>query len=67
MSLGNNDDPRVMDWFDARKKEHLVAYRHIQKHGHWPPGWPIGPLCGLWTVVILNKLADAYIEDQGLR
>lgn len=51
-----------MDWFDPKDPSHVAAYRHLEKHGYWPDGWPLGPLPTLWQHILISRLADCWVE-----
>ena len=54
------------DWFDPKNKEHLKAYRHLQKHAAWPSGFiPLGvELSPMWQVLVVNKMAECFLEEK---
>ncbi len=61
------DPYKATDWFDPKDINHLKAYAHLQETGVWPEGWPLGPLPHLWTIILANKLAAAYLDLMGVR
>ena len=65
----------ITDWFDINNQDHLNAYSHLHgKHGQWPDGFydnmpeevkdAIGRSSGTWSLILMNKLADAYINKH---
>lgn len=56
-----------IDWFNPRNLNHLKAYKHLQKTGVWPEGFVKGDLPVHWQVLLLNLLADAYLDIMGVR
>jgi hypothetical protein len=54
----------IYEFFDPYNMDHIEAYQHLGKTGHWPEGFlpeniEIAPL---WQIRILEKLANAWID-----
>lgn len=56
----------IISFFDVTNKEHLIAYRYLERHGYWPEGFlPHGiEMTNLWQVVLASRLANAYITEK---
>ena len=55
------------DWFDARNKDHIVAYLYYQKNEKFPEGFIpddviVTKLSDCWFIMKF-ELARAYVED----
>jgi hypothetical protein len=57
----------VAGFFDPHNIEHLKAYKLLQQNGQWPDYFyqhlkGLDFQNGAWSILIANKMADAYIE-----
>lgn len=55
----------IRDWFDVKNKEHIKAWRHLERHGSWPKDFvpsdlELGPL---WHIDVMSKLASQYVHE----
>ena len=62
----NKMKENFVDFFDPKNMEHIRAYNDLRSTGKWPPVFwnkikdmEISPN---WNVMIMAKLADAWIE-----
>ena len=56
----------IVDWFDCSKREHLLAYKHLQETGTWEWGFlPENILFPVaWSVLITGKIADYFLNRE---
>ena len=59
----------IIDWFDVNNFEHILGYDYLIRTGHWPVGFiPEGTeFVPNWNILIMSKLADAYINVKKLK
>jgi hypothetical protein len=60
------DPLNLINWFNPYDRAHLAAWKHLQDKGSWPEGFlpPYVKIGTLWSVGILNKLAQAFVEEK---
>lgn len=53
----------IEEWFDVKNVEHVLAYRYLGKHGHWPENFiPKHVIClGPWQVSLMAKMSEAWV------
>jgi hypothetical protein len=61
----------IVEFFDPYNIEHIRAYRHLQEQGMWPVGFipenvKKSPVPSGWTILMVNKIADAWIDHMPL-
>lgn len=65
----NENDPmykvNIIDWFDIYNKDHLQAYKHLEKTGTWPKDFiPDHVLFSTnWNIVLMQKMAIEYVDS----
>jgi len=56
------------DWFDPYNMEHVSAYRHLERNGTWPEGFIPDDVevrsDGLWNIIIVGKMAQAWLSTM---
>lgn len=55
----------ITEWFDPYNKDHVRAYRHLEKNGAWPVGFVPDDVTvrgdGLWNLELVGKMAQAWL------
>lgn len=57
---------KLSEWFDVNNKDHLVAFRYLEKHGHVPVGFvPDNVEFDLnWQFMVTAKMAKAWMNHM---
>jgi len=56
----------IVEWFNPESREHLRAYRHLERRGFWPEGFvPDGiEMPNVWQVSIMQKIVNEFLINE---
>lgn len=56
----------IADWFNPMDLNHIQAYRHLERHGHWPEGFlPDGiEMSSVWQVDLIARMSECWIQHM---